>query len=192
MTKISMLSLLAALSLLLTSCNMGGKENLDLEKDFQTVTIKNTYQMKVPKYMKASDQLNENASLQYMNMLKEAYVVVIDESKQEYLEVYKELDMYNDSLPLLENYSSLQQQMYGMSLESFELQQERSLKINGLDAIQLEFTGRVEDVDQDIFYLITFIEGRENVYMIMSWTSLKRKALYYDTYLKIAASFVLV
>jgi hypothetical protein len=191
MKKISMLSLFGALLLMMTACNMGGKENLDPEKDFQTVTVKNTYKMSVPKYMKASTELNDDASLQYMNILKEAYVVVIDESKQEYLEVYQGTDIYNDSLSALENYSTVQKTMYGMNVEDFEMQQERSLSINGLDAIQIEFTGRVEGVNHDIFYFITFVEGPENMYMIMSWTVLKRKSLYYDTYQKIAASFQL-
>ena len=68
----------------------------------------------------------------------------------------------------------------------------KSFRVHGLDAESVEIDGRVEDVAHDISYFFTFIEGDEQIYMIMAWTLKKKKETYQNTFEKIAKTFRLL
>ena len=59
--------------------------NLD---DFKKVEINHEYQVSIPKYMRKTNSLNDDASLQCQNIFKETYLIIIDEPKDEFIEVF--------------------------------------------------------------------------------------------------------
>ena len=63
------------------------------------------------------------------------------------------------------------------------------LIINGMNAEQIEFTASVDGVVSNIFYIMTFVEGKENVYMIMAWTLSGNEEKYKDTLYDMSNSF---
>jgi len=96
---------------LLTSCldfSNNTIENLSIETDFDPIVINSQYMVRIPKYMKKSNSLNDDASLQYLNTFKETCVIIIDESKEDIISTFKELGEYNDSLSVVKNYTEIQ------------------------------------------------------------------------------------
>ena len=183
------LNFLLAFVLILSSC-FNQEENLS-EDEFNTVTIQNDYSVDLPNYMAVAKDLNDDASLQYQNIFKQTYVIVIDELKEEIKESFKLIDAYDENKPFLENYRSFQMQSMAEGIAISNKSEVKPLKINGLDGEIVEFEGNVEGIEQDIFYFLTFIEGTEQVYMMMAWTLKSRKDKYISTFNKMARSFKL-
>ncbi|QLG46742.1 hypothetical protein [Costertonia aggregata] len=170
--------------------SFGKKEELSVSEDFKTVKI-NDYSMAVPKYMKTATGLNPDASLQYQNIFKEAYVVVIDEPKDELKEVFEELNEWDDSKSVSENYRDIQLNFLEESITITKQMPAKAMKINGLDAQVVDVDGKVDGIMYEIAYTIAFVEGNENVYMIMAWTLKDKREKTKNTYAQIINSFEL-
>ena len=110
--KLISLKISAVLLLLATASCIDFSDKIKKEKlsdsDFKSISINNEYSVKLPKHMKEAKNLNDEASLQYQNIFKEVYFVVIDEPIEEFKEVFIDLGEYNDSLSLLKNYKQIQ------------------------------------------------------------------------------------
>lgn len=161
-------------------------------EDFHTVSVNEEYQVSLPKFMKGTTGLNEEASLQYQNLFKEAYTIIIDEPKQDFVDVYKELDQYNEGITLLQNYRKIQLQAFTSTIQVNHQSEVKPMTIHGLDAESVEIDGHVEGIDEEISYFLTFVEGTENIYMIMAWTLKSKKEEHQKTFETIAQSFELL
>ncbi|MBD3638556.1 MAG: hypothetical protein HUJ25_14480 [Crocinitomicaceae bacterium] len=169
-----------ALAFVLFSCG---------DTNFQTIKIGSSFQMDVPDYMEEAYDLNADASLQYQNTVKETYVIVINEDKQEFIDIFKELGEYDESKSAVENYTDIQTEYMSTTLTILDQNGPNSKKINGMDAMVLEYDGNTPAVAYDIFYYIAYIEGEEEMFMVMAWTLLDRKSEYKETFAKMVESF---
>lgn len=156
----------------------------------QTVTAKN-YSLEVPEYMTPATDLNAEASLQYQNVIKETYVVVLDEPKEEFIDVFADLGLYDDSLSPLENYAQFQSEsvleMMRKVAKKTELEFTES---EGLKKASFSVVGTVEDVpDLTIYYVLGYVEGANTMYTIMGWTLESRIDRYGVDLDQIVASF---
>ncbi|MEX1000784.1 MAG: PsbP-related protein [Crocinitomicaceae bacterium] len=176
---------------LFLSCG-GGTEELSLEDDFNVVKVASMYELSVPNYMEQAVDLNEEASLQYQNLTKETYVIVIDEPKGEFEEIFRSLGEWNEELSLIENYRDLQVGYFTESTDMQNKSEPTSLKIDGLPTEMVALEGRPDGMQYDIYYQLGFIEGKENIYMITAWTLLDRKEKYKKTFEMIVKSFKLL
>lgn len=178
-----------------TSCiNFKTKESTETiePEDFNTVVINNDYSVGIPKFMRATTGLNEEASLQYQNMFKETYVIVIDEQKVEFVDILKEMGQYDESKSLIQNYRDIQLQLLAGTMQFSNESEPKSLKINGLDAEMVTVDAMVDGIDEGISYFLTFLDGSDKVYMMMAWTLQSKKEDYRETYGAIAETFQLV
>jgi len=157
-----------------------------------TVSIDGNYRLDLPKFMTGATGLNEEASLQYQSLLKEAYLLVIDEPKADFEEVYRVLEQYDDELSVLQNYRDARLQILSRTTEINNKSEPQSLRINGLDAETVELDAIVNGMDNEISYFLTFVEGEDNVYMIMAWTLKDKKIEHKKTFKTIAESFELI
>ncbi len=168
-----------ALIVLFTSCLNGIKTDAEKTEanpaDFNEVVINHEYSMMIPKYMSKSTKLNDEASLQYQNLFKEAYIVVIDEPKEEFIKTFKGLDSYNDSISVIQNYRTIQLGMISENAKIESQSQPIPMKIDGREAEQVEMVAEIEGVNGKIYYLLTCIEGVNKVYMVMAWTLESRR-----------------
>ena len=160
------------------------------ESNFSLIDIDNDYQVLIPKYMKPMPNLNDEASLQYANIFKEIYTIVINENKQEFIETFKSLGEYNDSLPPIENYKNVQKQMLDEAIANVKFRDYGLTEINTYPARQFKMEGEIDGLD--FFYLVGFIEGDENIYMLMNWTLKDRKSRYENIFEYINGSFKLL
>ena len=65
----------------------------------------------------------------------------------------------------------------------------RQLDINGMEAFQVDLLAQPKNVNSDIYYLFTFIEGEKQLYMFMQWTLGKQRSEYEDIFDAMAHSF---
>ena len=187
--------LLLALSVSVASCKDSNnkKERAVAGMDtHHTVSIDGNYRLDLPKFMTGTTGLNEEASLQYQSLLKEAYLLVIDEPKADFEEVYRVLEQYDDELSVLQNYRDARLQILSRTTEINNKSEPQSLRINGLDAETVELDAIVNGMGNEISYFLTFVEGEDNVYMIMAWTLKDKKIEHKKTFKTIAESFELI
>lgn len=182
--------LLIVYGICFSSCQLNlkddkNKANIELEP----VSINDEFSMGIPGFMTKTASLNEDASLQYQNMFKETYVIVIDENKQEFIDAYIGLEAYDTTRSVLSNYADTQIQLTTSNMEVIQKNKITSLKINGLNAATVQIDANVEGVKNAIAYFLTFIEGKEKLYMVMAWTFRDKKDDYAMIFEKMAKSF---
>jgi len=139
--------------------------------------------------MSKATSLNEEASLQFQNIFKEAYVIVIDEDKQQFIKTFKELSSYDTTLSVIDNYGSVQLQSVSSRSEVISKEELKNLTINGMNAAATELDAKVEGVSVPISYFLTFVEGKKKLYFIMGWTLQNKKEAYRADYLQMRKSF---
>ncbi|MEC7771211.1 MAG: hypothetical protein VX798_08505 [Bacteroidota bacterium] len=176
-----------------TACKENKKEDTALGMEtFRPVSIDGNYTIDIPKFMTGTTGLNEEASLQFQSLIKEAYLLVIDEPKAGFEEVYRDLGQYDDELSVIQNYRVARLQLLSRGAKINTKSQPEPLTINGLDAETMELDAYIDGVPNEISYFLTFIEGDDRVYMVMGWTLKNKKAEHKKTFKTIAESFQLI
>lgn len=131
-------------------------------KNTTTLVVPNSkLTLDVPSNWKNIDDLNDVADLEMGNLFQEQYLIVISEPK-------------SDFDGNLTDYSDLTTKAMIDSIENSTTSAPVSLTVNGMPAIQHEFSGSVARTK--IAYLHTSIEGGEHLYQIISWTTPSRKS----------------
>ncbi len=179
------ISFVIVLITLITSCN----ESLSPD-DYQEITVENRYKLSLPKYMTVMTDLNTEASLQYGNLMKEAYTVVIHERKFEYIGYSRTTNTYNEQLSVLENYSQNQINFLENNLKLNRFEASNFIKVNELNTRQVKLKGTING--KELGYMINFIEGEDHLYMVMNWTRLNRLVRFESTFKTINNSFKLI
>lgn len=139
--------------------------------------------------MKQTNDLNDEASLQYNNLFKENYIIVIDESKETFVSAMDEAEINDTTYSVIENYRNIQLQLLNGNINISQEEKSKKMTINNMEAVQVSFVGKVPGVDDEIAYILTFIAGKNDLYMIMTWTLKEYSKRYTGTYQKMAHSF---
>lgn len=176
------LYLLIAIFLMMVAC-----DEPETGVKFKKVRIKKLYTMKVPTYMKKTDELNDDASLQYMSERREAYAIVIDEEKEAFVETFKLLNQYNDSLSAAENYKNVQVESFQEFVVDFKLYDESAEDFNGTPSYYAKIEGVVDNFP--VTYFFRFVEGKETLYTILCWTEQRSKKTFGYTFSEVLKSF---
>lgn len=134
---------------------------------FEEQKVGHVYYMSVPDYMSKTLTLHDNAGLQYMNSIKEAYVLVIDEAKSD-------LEAVSLKFSNVQDYYDFMLKNYEKSLTDTKVKKAETIKINGYQAIQTELRGKFETEDKkqvSICYLLTAVETKNYFYQIACWST---------------------
>ncbi len=186
---LSLISCKEIISETLKSASNSSVENLS-DSDFKQISVEHIYKLSIPNYMKEMKSLNDEASLQYANIYKETYTVVIHENKQDFVNYFKELNEYDDEISVIENYSQAQTKFFEANVDINKTDTYGLTKINGYNARQIKMKGKTEG--QDIGYIVGYIEGKEHLYMVMNWTLVDRLNKYENTFESVNNSFKLI
>ena len=198
MKKVIYIFSIITISTALTSCFSGTADDTrsSLEElikptvEYDAVEIDGLYSMKIPQFMTVTNQLQEDASLQYNNIFKEKYVIVLDEDSEEITQFMMDSGVYDESKSKLENYADTRLNFFMESgISVISKTDLKSEMINGRKAYSIKIDASVPDIAEDIAYYYTYVEGKEHYYMIMSWTILDRKGSYTDEVKKMVSSF---
>lgn len=163
-------------------------KNLSLEKDFKSVN-RESYKMKVPKYMESTTILNPDASLQYMNDFKSEYIIVINESKKEFdFALNKHKGDYSNQEDLI-NYRNTQFQYTEQQMDIKSSSKFNSLSVNGLSTQMIRFDAKLEKLNELVSYFLYYIDGGDQLYTVMGWTVASKKHIYYEKVEKMISTF---
>ena len=154
----------------------------------KTVTIEDRYSISVPSFLSEGSNLNPVASLQYQNVWKEFYVIVIDESKSELHEALSQTNRAEIYSNDLKGYSELLINGFEQGVSVIHKSEPIDTLINNMPAKLLTISGQVNGID--IFYSIAFIEGEHQYYQIMVWTLLEKKNQFEDLMSEVIHSLV--
>ncbi|WP_372746292.1 hypothetical protein [Lutibacter sp.] len=138
-----------------------------------------SYTMDIPRYMMKSFELNDAASLQYQNAVKEAYVITIEDSKEE----LQSLGMlFLNPTEFLENFI----EEYQVNAENRALSPIAEFINNGNNHSQIEMTWTEEGTG--FYMLITVVETKTHFYKVLCWTLAEYKDSLKNDYLTISKS----
>ncbi len=171
------------------SCVDGKKKNADTtagQNEFIKIRV-DDYEISLPSDMQKTTGLNSDASLQYQNIHKELYTIVIDEPKKEFIAALNELGY--EEKPNITLYRDIQLQRLAERMHITHQSNPSSAPINGLQAETIDIDAKVDNIEEELSYFLTFIDGKNNIYMIMSWTLKSKKQEYKKTFETIAQSF---
>jgi len=123
--------------------------------------------------------LNDVASMQYKNILKETYAIVIEDDKEE----LKSLGMtFTGTSDFLEYFV---QDYYTDALKR-EVTEAVEFENNGNSFSQVELTAVTSDIS--LFMVITAVESETYYYKILCWTLLEFKDKYEQDFKRMAKS----
>ncbi len=140
--------------------------------------------MSLPEYMVKTTNLNDVASMQYMSKTKEAYVVVIEDAKED-LEAdgtkYANLKEFHDYV--IE--SLISEDPKAQESKPTEFQQ------NGNKFYQTDLNATLQTEDGKeikVTYLITYVESKTHYYQVLCWTLAKNYNDLVSDFKKIAST----
>lgn len=151
---------------LLTSC----------KDEMQTINSNSGYTMEIPLSFTKVNDLNDEASVQYQNTIKEIYVIVIDEPKTELLKALQKNSLETAYSNDLNGYSALIVDGMDSSIAVEKLPEFTDETINGLKARLLSFEGLSSG--NRVYWKLAFIEGESNYHQIMVWTKAEKQKKY--------------
>lgn len=180
---------MASMAISLISCGDGKKKKTDSttnKVEFNKIHVAD-YEISIPKDMQQTTGLNNDASLQRQNILKEIYTIVIDEPKKEFITVLNELDYGGEFSVAL--YRDIQLKRLAERMQITHQSESTPMTISGLEAEAIEIDAKVDNIAEELSYFLTFIDGKSKIYMVMSWTLKSKKQEHKKTFETIAKSF---
>ncbi|WP_337042421.1 hypothetical protein [Emticicia sp. 17c] len=142
------------------------------------------YTLSVPNYMAKTFTLNDVASMQYHNAAKNAYLVVIDDTKEE-------LEMKGIKFGSLKEFhdENIKQLSAEENMPTESGQTEFTINGNKFYQSQLSVTLKEEgSADVKITYLVTYVETKDYYYQVLCWSLTSDFKSLLGDFKKIAAS----
>lgn len=162
-------------------------EEMDDKVSYQSVDVAGLYSMELPDYLTSTTALNDQASLQYNHLAKEEYIIVINESKEEFVDLLKMLDMYDEDLSVVENFAAQQSGLLTAGLSVIEKSEMQTIK-GKLPMCGMEVDATMTGIADPISYYYGFVEGEDNLYTVMTWTLLDNKKKYHKEAIRMIKS----
>lgn len=150
-------------------------------QNFSTKNAGNCFTLEIPNYMAKTYDLNDVATLQYNNTVKEAYVIVIEDSKEE----LNSLSMiYQNPKEFLESFTK----DYQLEAKNRTISEITTFESNKNQHAQVEMSWSTEE--SDLYMIITTVETKEHFYKILCWTLSEYKDILKADYLTISKSLL--
>ncbi|MDH4474338.1 MAG: hypothetical protein QE487_17160 [Fluviicola sp.] len=178
-------TLFLGMGLLMTSCFSSSssddlKKSLeDLKKDLNTVNYVESdidsldFSMVLPDYMVATSTLDADRPFQFMNAVKEQYIVASYEMISDVEPSLKALNY--EGKTLLDQYVSYNKEVIEEGVTISKQDPIKKMTIDGMQAQLMQFDGMVEGISEGISYYTVFIQAKDKLYFIMTWTLESRK-----------------
>ncbi len=153
-------------------------------------TYNGLYSVQIPEYMTATTELNSEAGTQFMNATREAYMIIIDEPKDEFIAAFKKAGEYADGLTVLANYAEVQRGSFNGVITAPTRNTDISFsESNGMEMGQSILEGPSVDIPYNIHYHFAFFEGKSNLYFMVCWTLMDKVGENGPDFENIIASF---
>lgn len=126
--------------------------------EFEPVIVKDRFSIELPTNLKRTEGLNEDATLEYSDPIKELYIIVLEEPKA---------DSVSEPITL-DRYFELASKGIEYGVEEGKLISPVRQTINELPAIISDISGKFEK--ENIIYKLAVIEGKRSFYQVLCWT----------------------
>lgn len=150
------------------------------ETVFTEVKVNNRYAISMPDYLQPCADIQPDASLQYQNVEKEIYAIVIDEKKS----TMQNYDLDYDIDTYFKNITS---QGFLENIKDGKISIPGRQEINGNKALIADVSGKLEQ--NEVYYKLALIESPYEFYQILIWTKADNKANVEGDMIKIIESF---
>ncbi|MDX9791694.1 MAG: hypothetical protein WC313_09180 [Candidatus Kapaibacterium sp.] len=124
------------------------------------------YTVDIPDYMNKTYTLNKVASLQYMNLELETYMIIIEDSKDH-------LDSTGVIFTGPKNFLEAFTTNYLLDAENRKQTETISYNKNGYNYAQCELSWNQSGLD--FFMLVSIVETKTHYYKVLTWTLLSQK-----------------
>jgi len=131
--------------------------------------------LKIPSSWGRDSGLNQEAKLCVSNRVRELYICVISENKE---------DLHRMSL---NRYSRLSRGFILNRMKSHRVSKAERFKINGMSAVRYQMQGAVENIN--VVYLHTTVESAKYYHQIFGWTLKSRRKRNVPILKKVIATF---
>lgn len=146
------------------------------------------FSIKVPDYLKKGTDLHEDAVVQYQNIIKEFYFIVIQESAEGFHATITESELGEEYPPNLDGYANFVAANFSENVdELFKKTDMKPITVNGKEGRYFEANAKVGDVN--IHYHYGFIQGDTTYYQLLSWTLMNKEQKFNTTMLNMLQSF---
>ena len=166
---------LTTTSILLFSILTVGQTKFNLQK------AGNIFDITIPDYMIRTVGLNDVATVQYKNSVKDIYTIVIEDSKEE----LKIADIF---------YSSLQEFQEEFEKDFIKDEKNRTsskplfTSKNNINFVEYDVSYYDEELKIEVYYLVGIVETKSHFYKVLSWTNLSNKETFKTDFQKILYS----
>lgn len=157
------------------------------KQETQMVTYNDEYAVELPVYLKKVNDLNKDASLQYMNTVKGLHAMVIDEPKESFLNMIVDENLQENYSQDLDSYSKVLLKRINDNFHIIERPIVEDISINGLNAKYFSFV--ITITGNDFYYEIAVVEGEKKYYQLYTWVPLNFKSKEMDSMRDIIESF---
>ena len=132
------------------------------------------FTMKIPNYMETTGSLDNGRPFQYMNEVKEHYIMASYELITDVKPALENLVSGDGNL--LEKYVSYNWEVIKQGIIVYQQKPVKTLTIDGMSARMMQFDGMVDGINEGISYYAIFIEAPEKLYFVLAWTLASKKA----------------
>ena len=136
------------------------------------------FYLDLPDYMSRTVGLNDVASIQYKNSVKDIYTIAIEDSKED--------------LALLEiHYASTKEFQEEFANDFLKDEEKRTVSKpifqtkNNINYAEFEVSYFDKEAQTEIYYVIGIVETKTHFYKILSWTTMENKDKYKADFQKI-------
>ncbi|MGV7106626.1 hypothetical protein [Flavobacterium sp. U410] len=136
-----------------------------------------------------TNDLNDDAVLQFKNEFEELYLIVLEETKTDVAQYFPEIIEENDPEKRIELYADVLSENYEANFDLENYSGYIPKEINGSSAIEMTFNAVESKNGLNVFYYVTFIETDTHFYQILTWTLFNKKAEMIDSMEKMILSF---
>lgn len=136
------------------------------ETVFTEVKVNNRYSLEIPDYLQPCTDLHKDASMQYQNIEKDIYAMVIDEKKIM-------MQNYNLDYDLDTYFNNIASQGFAENIKDGKVSIPGRQEINGHKALIANVTGKIEN--NEVYYKLGLIETPYEFYQILIWTRAQNK-----------------
>ena len=155
--KLFPLALLLAVAL---GCNMAKQVQKGISEATEPKVLTstdNSCQITVPALWQTATDLNADATLQASNLTGEMYVMVIRDDRSDFKSDMK-----------LDGYADLLRKSMPTRMPDAQTTAPTSTTVNGLDAVEFEMTGSVQNIKFN--YIYDLVATKDSFYQVISWT----------------------
>jgi hypothetical protein len=135
---------------------------------FNSQKVGNVFNIDIPDYMNRTVGLNDVATVQYKNSVKDIYTIVIEDSKEELAIA----DIF---------YSSLKEFQEEFEKDFIKEEEKRTSSTplfttkNDNNFVEYEVSYYDEELKIEVYYLVGIVETKSHFYKVLSWTNLANK-----------------